>query len=62
MKNVWRTLFGIVMLLAIGQVSAQASDAPAADDLVFPTDDFNRGTPRRSLEALMFQVETVPSR
>lgn len=43
----------LVLLLAGIQVSAQDNNAPAADAVVIPADEFDRGTPRRSAEGLL---------
>ncbi|MCH8071907.1 MAG: mechanosensitive ion channel [Proteobacteria bacterium] len=56
-KNHLSLLLPLVLLLAGMQVSAQDNNAPAADAVVIPADEFDRGTPRRSAEGLLAALD-----
>ena len=44
----------LLALLVCMQVSAQDISAPAADTVVIPADEYDRGTPLRSAEGFVF--------
>ncbi len=46
-------LFLVALLIAGMQVNAQGISAPAADTVVIPADEFDRGTPLRSAEGFL---------
>jgi len=50
-------LFLLALALVGMQVSAQDVSAPAADTVVIPADEFDRGTPLRSAEGFMAAVD-----
>ncbi len=51
-------LFLLALLVGM-QVSAQDDSAPAADTVVIPADEFDRGTPLRSAEGFLAAVDEV---
>ncbi len=54
----YRLVF-LALLLAGVQVSAQDNNAAPADSLEIPADEFNRGTPLRSVEGFLVAVDTA---
>ena len=61
MKIKQKSLHSLILLLVLGlaglPASAQQENAPTAEAPVIPTDEFGRGTPRRSADGFMAAVD-----